>query len=91
MDEHGYPDKNELETIKNWQMQDGWHELMKYVRERWAYPDYFRSEGNTYFLSTTGWSGNEDLIQALNENFMFWSICWQSSRRGGHYEFTVYK
>ena len=91
MDEHGYPDKNELETIKNWQMQDGWHELMKYVRERWAYSDYFRSEGNTYFLSTAGWSGNEDLIQALNENFMFWSICWQSSRRGGHYEFTVYK
>jgi hypothetical protein len=38
-------------------------------------------------LSTGGWSGNEDIIQALRENEWFWTFFWQEERRGGHYVF----
>ena len=41
----------------------------------------------TLSVSTGGWSGNEDLIRALQENFYFWQTAWRCSERGGHYEF----
>lgn len=41
-----------------------------------------------YEVSTGGWSGNEDIIRVLERTF-FWVMCWQSSRRGGHYVLDV--
>ena len=41
----------------------------------------------TVYMSTGGWSGNADLIRALQENFYFWQTAWRCSERGGHYEF----
>jgi hypothetical protein len=41
------------------------------------------------YLSTGGWSGNEDIIESLRLNFIFWSMCWAKSVRGGHYWFIV--
>jgi hypothetical protein len=32
-------------------------------------------------------SGNEDLIAAMQENEMWWTLHWQEIRRGGHYKF----
>lgn len=40
-----------------------------------------------YTFSTGGWSGNEDLIRAMEQNWMIWSLTWVQSRRGGHYIF----
>lgn len=40
-------------------------------------------------LSTGGWSGNEDIIEALKQNKYFYSFYWLQSRRGGHYIFEI--
>lgn len=89
-----YPSDESLDAIKNWQLNQ-YIELMNFVKEIWKYPDWGWEESNhpeggvLYTISTGGWSGNEDIINALQDNTMFWLTCWQSSRRGGHYEFHV--
>lgn len=90
MDINGYPEERELKEIHEWPYKD-FISLMEYVKERWRYTDdgFWRVEGNEYHISTGGWSGNESIIGALKENLMFWSMCWMSSRRGGHYVFEV--
>ncbi len=87
-----YPDDDELEKIINWKPDDkAFKDLMEYVYELWHLKKWgFKQEGNTYYISTGGWSGNESIIDALTENnFMFWVVCWQSSKRGGHYVFEI--
>lgn len=90
MDNDGYPDEDELSAIRAWPCYD-FLALLQFVRELWKYSDcgYWAQDGNKFRISTAGWSGNEDLIGAMRENFAFWSMCWQSFRRGGHYEFEV--
>lgn len=39
-------------------------------------PEYFR-------FATGGWSGNEDIIIALERNFLVLGMCWQLSACGG--------
>lgn len=88
----GYPDNVELETIKKW---DGdFSELMEYIREIWMYADcgYWSETGKNkvaYTISTAGWSGNEEIIDEMMENRLFWSMCWKKSERGGHYVFEI--
>ena len=85
-----YPTDEELRTIIDWDWQRGWKPLLAYVRTLWWLPDWgWTEKGNRYWLSTGGWSGNESIIDAMKRNYMFWSLCWQSSRRGGHYRFVV--
>jgi hypothetical protein len=86
----GYPTEEELEKIRQWPHERQWVGLMEFVESIWWNPEWgWTKEGTTYRISTGGWSGNEDLIGALKANTMFWLCCWQSSRRGGHYEFVV--
>lgn len=40
-------------------------------------------------LSTGGWSGNEELMDALEKNKYFYLLYWESSVRGGHYTFEI--
>ena len=100
LDDDGYPTEEYLDTIKRWSFQDDWHELMSFVELGWSYPDMFMSTETTdmfddpvisYDLSTGGWSGNEDIIDALMSNQMFWLMCWCISKRGGYYQFQVRK
>jgi hypothetical protein len=42
-----------------------------------------------YYISTIGWSGNESIIRALQENEIIWCMHWVQSRRGGHYIFEL--
>ena len=102
----GYPSEAELESIRSWPIEEfsEFEKLLGYVGERWRYPDrWYRAKRRrrkkwpasrperTYYASTGGWSGNESLIDALQENQMFWMVCWEKSQRGGHYWFEVPK
>ena len=88
-----YPREEELITIKEWDLLEkpviG---LLNYVKELWEYDDRFALTGKKVlrlYLSTGGWSGNEDIIAALQQNFLFWSMCWVKHIRGGHYWFEI--
>ncbi len=93
-DSSGYPTDETLEAIEKWSYSD-FRGLMKFVVKAWHWPDMITmssildENGQHWQVSTGGWSGNESIIVALQANFMFWAMCWVSSRRGGHYEFEV--
>lgn len=92
LDKDGYPTEIALKLIQEWHWTDikGCFEFIKTI---WAYPRYWREEVSedgttiTYNISTTGWSGNESIIDALQKNEMLWGISWVQSGRGGHYIF----
>lgn len=94
-----YPTEEDEEKITKWQVAaNGWefahkaHELMEFVLSKWWRPEWgWRRSGGRYWISTGGWSGNESLITAMERNFIFWSMCWQTHRVGGHYTFKVGK
>jgi hypothetical protein len=86
----GYPTNEELETIAAWDYKDpkGW---FNYIDSLWSYPDYFESSDYELLwkISTGGWSGNEDMINSMQDNKMLWMTTWYSSTRGGHYIFKL--
>ncbi len=97
-DVDGYPTEETLKTIREWPRGPGWAflDLMEYVREAWKYGDRgfnVKDVADTpfkrYSISAGGWSGNEDLIVSMRENRMFWAMCWEEERRGGHYIFEL--
>lgn len=94
-DEYGYPTEEEIARIKGWKFPaDGtFEQFMDYVKSVGHYwpADTFgwSHEGREYEVSTGGWSGNEEIIAAMQDNFLFWAMCWRQSRRGGHHTFTI--
>jgi hypothetical protein len=87
-----YPDSKELEIIKNWSYKDSFLKLMEYVKKLWSWDNYFiQVDDYNFELHTGGWSGNEEIIVALEQNYLFWGLCWQESKRGGNYKFEVRK
>lgn len=87
----GYPSDVELARIEHWPYDD-LSGLFAYIAERWTYRDLWQIRGakrDRISCSTGGWSGNEDLISALQSNLMAWALTWSESRRGGHYKFEV--
>ena len=103
MPKDGYPLNFELERIKGWDLQkDGVEGLLDLIEECWHWSDccFKKRNGLTQFLRkkcwkvechTGGWSGNEDIIRALQEQDMFWLLYWVKSERGGHYWFEIPK
>lgn len=91
----GYPTEETLEKIKTWPQEKGWEDLLDLCKEIWHYPEFFHKfeyeKVILYSTATGGWSGNEDIIIALEENLSFWLDCWQASKRGGIHEFEVKK
>ena len=95
LDEDGYPTEETLTAIELWPFNDT-KGLWRLVQDTWWMPDWGfgpvikGSNGEALLgISTGGWSGNEDIIVALRDNHIFWMFYWESSHRGGHYEFRV--
>jgi hypothetical protein len=58
----------------------------------WKYKDCFILKGKRKLkleCHTQGWSGNEDIMEALIKNKWFWMAFWKKSERGGHYYFEI--
>lgn len=96
----GYPHDIELQRIETWPVDGKLGELIKlmdYVKARHIYPQYWKERDieeygqphREYEVSTGGWSGNEDLIIALEKNTWFSIIAPWSWRRGGHYVYRI--
>ena len=86
-----YPTEDELKTVTTYEVNNtNFHDLMDYIKSIWWSPDWgWKRDGDTYHISTGGWSGNEDIIGALMHNTMFWMLYWKQSRVGGHYIFSM--
>ena len=83
-----YPTESVLKKIREWDITKSHvSELLEYVQGLWTYPDRFVRKRHSLYLSTGGWSGNEDIIAALQDNYLFWALYWYRSQRGGHYWF----
>ena len=89
-----YPTEKELIKVITWEPNDwDFMSFMDFIKSIWWMVDWgFKQKGRIFWLSTGGWSGNEEIIDTMqkNEN-LFWTVCWQSSKRGGHYRFHVPK
>jgi hypothetical protein len=98
MSEHlVYPTNEQLEMIRKWPYVD-FQGLMNFVKALWKYgdngfwKDWENKNGDhVYRLATAGWSGNEDIIRAMGENYIFWSMCWELSAKGGLHIFILSK
>ena len=97
IDSDGYPTDGYLDWIKNYDTmkESGFDLLMDVVCHWWM--EYgvkvqrlYRGERKVY-LSTGGWSGNEDIMGALRGNTLFWMQFYFSHQTGGHYVFRFKK
>jgi hypothetical protein len=94
--EDGYPTDETLERIANaparealelaeraWHW-DGWaSRRLSDAEHRVVHADADDDSGEFVRFATGGWSGNESIVGALNENPMVRVMCWQLSARGG--------
>jgi len=88
----GYPSDEFLAYVREYDViTHGPCELIKRIWDEWQYRDYIRWYPDCKILkiSTGGWSGHEDIIEALSCNFVFWSLYWRATIRGGHYTFRI--
>lgn len=84
-----YPTGDDIYKIIEWPDKDVMG-LIEFIQSIWHWPDMARLDWNKFELHTGGWSGNEDIVDALMGT-MFWMLCWESSRRGGHFYFEIPK
>jgi len=106
LDDDGYPTDAALDAIKLWHFSDarGWFKFIEGLwwsssmlwreddvpHDLRGFKGYEDKMVHRYWISTGGWSGNESIIRAMQENnHMLWTLNWVQSRRGGHYIFEL--
>jgi len=101
LDTDGYPTEETLKAISEWDdlSDEGYLVWVQFIKKAWHWPDYvFEGESENLMvrernkhvlrISTGGWSGNESIISAMQEN-IFWMVNFLNHRTGGHYEFKL--
>jgi hypothetical protein len=101
LDSEGYPTKRALKYILNYpnSVKDP-YTLLDFVKSLWMFKDWGWQEENTtdaigtpktrILISTSGWSGNESIVEALKYNKShLWQLFWEESRRGGHFKLLL--
>ena len=93
-DEPGeYPSEEALAHIEHFDCINGdTTKLIEFIEQLWWMPDWgfkFNKENKTLSLHTGGWSGNESIMSALQENEFFFTLHWNKTERGGHYYFKL--
>lgn len=90
-----YPAKEELQSILDFEGTPA--DFIELINGLWWHDGFTIKNGRTTFgpvkrcyISTWGWSGNEDIISVLRQTW-FWFQWWSQSNRGGHYIFEVPK
>lgn len=101
---NSYPSEEDLTTIENWDSFNDPMGLINFIEPLFEEYGVVRvtnpscGENITYtggleqkytvYMATGGWSGNEDIINAMSKN-IFWALYWQESKRGGGYTFKI--
>ena len=85
-----YPSEFILKFLENETSID--FAFINVIREEWEFADcgFFVWKGEVLELHTGGWSGNEDIIRALQRNKAFWKLL-EKEEAGGHYYFKLKK
>ena len=105
LDDDGYPTEEFLKEVREWKFETNedllkWFQFIHPIwynneppwwEERVQPHDIFpdRYDVRCFDISTSGWSGNEEIIRAMQANEWCWHFAWVQSRRGGHYIFEV--
>lgn len=91
-----YPSEKELNEISQFTFKNTWdiRKFLEKIYDLWhhTYGTYIiekNKKPKKLILITGGWSGNEDIIDAMAENHVFWESCWVKSIRGGRFEFEL--
>jgi hypothetical protein len=104
-DKDGYPTEDTINKISTWKIankQDlldlvdfanrayhshygSWYIIDDYKKLEPFYIEPFKA----LVVHTGGWSGNEEIIVALEMNHIFWSLASVAQFRGGTYIFTL--
>ena len=87
-DSDGYPTDETCVAIESWEPSDPVG-LFRFIESAWNGTGTVRRDGWNVELVTGGWSGNEDLVRAFKTNEVAWSLCWESSHRGGLHRFEI--
>ena len=88
IDDDGYPEGGMLRSVTLWPATLR-HEWLDYIAQNWPPTGKATWGDDELRLVTGGWSGCEEIIQAMQQNTMCWMMCWESSFRGGTYRFKA--
>ncbi|MEK9207777.1 MAG: hypothetical protein AAB922_04795 [Patescibacteria group bacterium] len=86
-----YPTTKELVAIGKYDIQQGFNGLLELIEPHFADYGYCHYSMGRLTVTTGGWSGCEDVMGTLQNNTLFWSMCWEASFKGGMYKFRIPK
>ncbi len=84
-----YPSEEDLYKIRHWDFKDvrGLFDFIEQNEGMHQYGSFTRTilpDGRERIrIATGGWSGNEDMMNMLEQNFIIFGSYWQLSARGG--------